>query len=215
MAKTTILLVRHGQSEGNILDVFTGHSGYPLSDLGHKQAALTAAYIRGNYNVDAVYSSDLPRAFQTAEHIAKAFSLPVVTDCRIREINAGAWENKRFADLPDLYPEDFTVWCEDLMHARCTGGESVEEVAERTENALQDLAVANPEKCIVVVAHATTIRSILWKLSGGTKEAMEALAWGCNCSISKLTYADRKLQLVSSNYGDHLRGFFSALPNNV
>ncbi|MBE7001628.1 MAG: histidine phosphatase family protein [Ruminococcaceae bacterium] len=215
MAETTILLVRHGQSEGNILNVFTGHSGYSLSDLGHKQAALTAAYILGNYTVDAVYSSDLPRAFQTAEHIAKAFSLPIVTDCRVREINAGAWENKRFTDLPDLYPEDFTVWCEDLVHARCTGGESVSEVAERTENALREFAAANPGKCIVVVAHATTIRSMLWKLTGGTKEAMEALTWGCNCSVSKLTYTDGELQLESAYYGDHLRGFSTALPSDV
>lgn len=215
MLKTTILFIRHGQSEGNTLGVFTGHSGYPLTELGHKQAALTAAYIREHYTVDAVYSSDLPRAFQTAEHIAKAFALPVVTDCRIREINAGAWENNRFADLPDLFPADYTVWLEDVMHARCTDGESVLEVAERTINALQDLAAANLGKCIAVVAHATTIRSALWMLLGGTKEAMEAFSWGGNCGINELVYADGKLQLVSSNYIDHLREFSSALPKNV
>ena len=48
MSKTIILLVRHGQSEGNILGVFTGHSGYPLSDLGHKQAEMTGEHIRKN-----------------------------------------------------------------------------------------------------------------------------------------------------------------------
>lgn len=213
--KTTILFIRHGQSEGNILGVFTGHSGYPLTDLGHKQATLTAAYIRNHYTVDAVYSSDLPRAFQTAEHIAKAFSLPVITDCRIREINAGAWENNRFTELTDLFPEDYTVWLEDVTHARCTGGESVLEVAQRTVNALQDIAAANPGKCIAVVAHATPIRSALWMISGGTKEAMEAFTWGGNCGISELAYMDGKLQLVSPNYIDHLSEFSSALPKNV
>ena len=53
MDKTTILLVRHGQSEGNILGVFTGHSGYPLSELAHKQAAMTAEYIKGKYKVSS------------------------------------------------------------------------------------------------------------------------------------------------------------------
>ena len=96
MKKTTILLVRHGESMGNVLKLFTGHSGYPLSDLGHTQAARTAEYIHANYQVDAVYSSDLPRAFQTAEHIAKAFKLPVITHAGLREIYAGDWENERF-----------------------------------------------------------------------------------------------------------------------
>ena len=88
MPKTRILLVRHGESEGNVLGVFTGHSGYPLTENGHRQAKLTAEYIRENYPVEAVYSSDLPRAYQTAEHIARAFDLPVVTDCCFREIRA-------------------------------------------------------------------------------------------------------------------------------
>lgn len=215
MSKTTVLLVRHGQSEGNILGVFTGHSGYPLSDLGHKQAEMTGEYIRENYDVDAVYCSDLPRAFQTAEHIAKAFSLPIVTDCRLREINAGQWENKRFVDLPELFPEAYGVWMKDLIHARCTGGESVVEVSERATEALQDIAAANSEKCIVVVAHATTIRSALWKISGATKETMDVLGWGGNCGISEISYEDGKLQVVSSNYTDHLSGFSSALPSNV
>ena len=74
MKDTTILLVRHGESEGNVLGLFTGHSGYSLSKLGHTQAAKTAEYIHATYEVDAVYSSDLPRAFQTAEYIAKTFS---------------------------------------------------------------------------------------------------------------------------------------------
>lgn len=215
MGKTIILLVRHGQSEGNILGVFTGHSGYPLSDLGHRQAEMTAEYIRKNYNIDAVYCSDLPRAFQTAEHIAKPFALPVVTDCSFREINAGQWENERFVDLPALFPEDYAVWMKDLIHARCTGGESVAEVAERTTNALEKLSAINSGKCVVVVAHATTIRSAVWKISGGTKEVMDALSWGGNCGISEISYADGKLQAMSYNTIDHVSGFSSALPKNV
>ena len=215
MSRRTILLVRHGQSEGNILGVFTGHSGYPLSDLGHKQAEMTGEYICKNYNVDAVYCSDLPRAFQTAEHIARGFALPVVTDCRLREINAGEWENIRFDELPELFPEAYTVWMKDLIYARCTGGESVVELSERIIEALQDIAAANSAKCMVVVAHATTIRAALWKISGGGKETMDALGWGGNCGISEIRYEDGKLQVVSSNYTEHLSGFSSTLPSNV
>ena len=215
MKKTTILLVRHGQSEGNILNVFTGHSGYPLTELGHKQAEMTAQYISKKYAVDGVYCSDLPRAFQTAEHIAHAFALPVVTDARLREINAGAWENKPFADLPNLFPESFAIWLDDLVHARCTNGESCLEVAERAVHALRNIAEVNPGKCLVVVAHATTIRAALWMISGASEVAMQKLGWGGNCAVSEIAMVDGELKLVSANYTGHLTGFETALPKNL
>lgn len=215
MSSTTILLIRHGQSEGNILGVFTGHSGYSLSDLGHKQAEMTAEYIRKNYNVDAVCCSDLPRAFQTAEHIANAFALPIVTDYRLREINAGDWENKPFTDLPELFPDAFTLWLDDLIHSRCTGGESVLEVAERAINALQSIAVQNPGKCVAVVAHGTTIRAALWKILGSSEEAMQNLSWAANCGINELSFVNGTFQIVSQNMKDHLSDFVTELPKNL
>ena len=215
MSKTTILLVRHGQSEGNVLGVFTGHSGYPLTEMGHKQAELTADYIAKTYHVDAVYSSDLPRAFQTAEHIAKAFSLPVVTDCRIREINAGDWENNRFSDLPDLFPEDFAVWLNDTTNARCTGGESVREVADRVVQGIMDVAAAHSGKCVAIATHATPIRASLWKIAGGSPELFQKYNFGCNCAVSELTFEDGALSIVAANYTDHLQGCKTQLPTNV
>jgi len=215
MSKTTILLVRHGQSVGNIEGVFTGHTGHVLSDLGHKQAAMTAEYIHKHYMVDAVYSSDLPRAFQTAYPIAHAFGLPLVTDARLREINVGEWEGKPFVDMPQLYPDSFAVWLDDLIHARCPGGESVLEVAERAVAGINAIAEANPNKCVVIVAHATTIRSSLWKISGGSESAMQDMGWGGNCAISEVNYVDGRLQIVSTNYMEHLVGFESVLPKNL
>lgn len=215
MSNTTILLIRHGQSEGNILGVFTGHSGYPLTDLGHKQAEMTAEYIRKHYNVDAVYCSDLPRAFQTAEHIAKAFALPIVTDCRLREINAGKWENTSFEDLPELFPDAFTLWLEDLIHSRCTGGESVLELVDRATDGLQSIAAANPGKCIAVVAHGTPIRAALWKISGAPEEAMQNLCWAANCGISELSFTDGGMQITSQSITEHLSGFLTELPKNL
>ncbi len=213
--KTTILLIRHGQSEGNILGVFTGHSGYPLTDLGHKQAEMTAEYIRKNYDVDAVYSSDLPRAFQTAEHIAKAFDLPIVTDARLREINAGKWENIPFSELSVKFPEAYRIWREDLIHFCADDGESVLDVADRAVNALRAIAVANPGKCVAVFAHATTIRTALWRISEKPESAMEELSWGGNCAMSELYFSDDKLQIKSMNYTDHLTGFETVLPKSI
>lgn len=213
--KTTILLVRHGLSEGNVADVFTGHSGYPLAPLGHKQAIRTAEYLKQNYPISAVYSSDLPRAFQTAEKIAKLFSLPIVTDCRFREIFAGEWEDKPFGKLIDLYPADFSLWLSDLGNARCTNGEAVREVAERMVNKISEVAQMHEGECIVIASHATPIRSTLWWLSGASQEAMLQIPWGNNCAISALEYEDGVLSIVRVNYSEHLANLQTSLPKNV
>ena len=215
MSNTTILLIRHGQSEGNVLGLFTGHSGYPLTELGHRQAELTAQYIYKNYTVDAVYSSDLPRAFQTAEHTARTFGLPIVTDCRLREINAGKWENIPFADLSSQFPEAYAIWRQDLIRFCADGGESVLDVANRAVDALHAIAVANLGKCVAVVAHATTIRTALWKISGKPESTMQELSWGGNCAISVLSFSDNKLEIKTVNFTNHLDGFESVLPKSI
>lgn len=215
MSKTMILLVRHGESEGNVLGVFSGHSGYPLSELGHKQAAKTAEYIRANYQVDAVYCSDLPRAFQTAEHTAKAFGLPIVTNAGLREICAGDWENCRYVDLAVSYADTYSMWGTDFWNAYCVGGETVKQVGERAVKALTSIAEDNIGKCIVVAAHATTIRGALCKISELYEPIVQTYGWGGNCAISELNYTDGKLQVVSSNFADHLSGFSTTLPSDL
>ena len=215
MEKTTILLVRHGESEGNVLGVFTGHSGYSLSELGRRQAAKTAEYIHANYQVDAVYSSDLPRAFQTAEYTAKAFGLPVVTNAGLREVNAGDWENRRYVDLAVAYGDTYSMWSTDFWNAYCVGGETVKQVGERVVKALACIADANPGKCILVAGHATTIRSALCRISELYEPVMDTFGWGGNCAISEITYVDGKFEVISANKAEHLADMLTELPSSL
>ena len=213
MAKTTILLVRHGQSEANLTNTFAGHSGYSLTPLGREQAARTAEYIKKTYPVDAVFSSDLPRAFQTAEYTARAFDLPIVTDAHFREIFAGKWEGVPFDRLESEYPEEFAVWSKDIGNARCTGGESVAEVVERVYNGV--LSLADKGKCVVVATHATPLRSVLWKTSEDANLNIQNVSWGSNCAISEFLLEDGKLTAVRVNYTGHLEGLETKLPENI
>lgn len=215
MQKTKILLVRHGQSEANVAGIFTGHSGYPLSKLGHEQAARTAEYIKKTYRVDAVYSSDLPRAFQTAEYTALAFGLPVTTDAQFREINGGDWERQTFEQLETLYPEEYLQWRADVGNACPVNGESVMELADRVFCGLQAVAEVNPGKCVVVATHATPVRAMIWKASGTPASEMQTLSWGGNCAVSEFDFLDGKLTAVLVNYVGHLAGIESKLPSNV
>ena len=215
MGKTTILLVRHGESEGNVLGVFTGHSGYSLSELGRAQAAKTAEYIRTHYQVDAVYSSDLPRAFQTAEYTAKAFGLPVVTDAGLREVYAGDWENRRYVDLAAEYADTYSMWSTDFWNAYCVGDETVKQVGERVVKTLTSIAEANPGKCIVVAGHATTIRGALCKISELYEPVLRTFGWGGNCAISEITYTDGEFKVVDANKSEHLADMLTELPSSL
>lgn len=215
MEATRILLVRHGESEGNVLNVFTGHRAYPLTPMGHRQAAITAQYIKEHYTVDAVYSSDLPRAFQTAEHIALQYDLPIVTDPALRELYGGQWENKCFSELPEQYPGDFSVWTNDTIHACCTGGESILELTDRVVTGIKKIAGKHPGQTLVMVTHATPIRTALWKISQSPDAAFQTTNFGCNCAVSELVFENGMLSVVSANYTDHLQGCKTQLPSNI
>lgn len=94
--KTTIYLVRHGQSVGNLRDQFIGHTDVELTDLGRQQAEMTAWYLKG-IPADHIYSSDLTRAYETACTTAKVKNMPVIKSTGLREINGGQWEEKNIS----------------------------------------------------------------------------------------------------------------------
>ena len=119
--KTTIYLVRHGQSMGNLRDQFMGHTDTPLTELGFRQAELAAEYMQ-SIHLDAIYSSDLQRAYNTALATAKRKNMPVTKTENMREIFGGKWETVEFPQLHKEFPEDFNTWCSDFKNCRCTGG---------------------------------------------------------------------------------------------
>lgn len=125
---TELIFVRHGESESNERGLFTGQADVSLSGLGEKQATALKNFILKKYTVDAVYSSDLKRARDTVLPIAKALHLPVQTNARLREIYGGLWEECPIRYIAENYKNDYMVWCENIGLARCTGGESMEEV---------------------------------------------------------------------------------------
>ena len=105
--KTTVYLIRHGQSVGNLHDQFIGHTDIELTALGKQQAEITAQYLR-EIPADRIYSSDLMRAYDTACATAKLKNMTVTKTAGMREIYGGQWEGKRFPTLGTQYKEDFS-----------------------------------------------------------------------------------------------------------
>lgn len=212
---TTLLLIRHGQSEANLSNCFAGHLDAPLTELGRQQAACTAAFVAGAYSVDVVYASDLSRAFATGEAVSEKVGVAIRPEIGLREIEAGQWEGVPFSQLQETYPEDYGLWLTDIGNSRATGGESVAELANRVEATLRQIAEENPGKTVVIATHATPIRSVQWKVSGKSLGHMKQIPWVSNASVTELFYENGGFRLGEIAQDDHLAELKTLLPKNV
>ncbi len=179
---TTFLLIRHGESMANTEKRFAGHLDIPLSPLGEQQAEITATHIAAHYAVDAVYASDLQRAYHTGKAVADKLHIPIYADKALREICAGDWESVSFDDLQTRFPSTYAVWLSDIGNAVCDNGETVAGLQERFLTALRRIASENDGKTIAIATHATPIRSLQCHCEGKPLGEMYAVPWATNAS---------------------------------
>ncbi len=201
---TTFLVVRHGFSKSNEQGFFTGQRDVPLSDLGLEQAEQTAKYIAENYKVDFLYSSPLQRAYQTALPLSKYCNLPIETMDDLKEINGGEWEGKTPEKILELYKDDYTLWRTNIGLARCTGGESMEEVQTRAANALREVAQKHNGCTIAVTAHAGVIRALQCLWQNRPLSDMQNIPWVENASVSIVHCENGVFSPVAIGYSAHL-----------
>ncbi len=211
---THLYLVRHGQSEGNLAHAFLGHTDLPLTELGHKQAEVASRFLT-TLAPDAIYASDLLRAYYTAVPTAQKLSLPIEKCENLREIFAGEWEGALFDTIATDYVDDYAVWHTNIGMSRPTGGESVKELYFRIRTELERIARENEGRCVMVFLHATPIR-VLGAMSNGLGlEGMKDLPWPTNASLTHFLYQDGVFSLVEYSRDDYLEDISTALPSNV
>ncbi len=183
---TRMIIVRHGQSTGNLGGRFLGHYDGELTNLGRRQAERAADYLK-NEKIDIAYASDLSRAYETGSIIAVPHRLVPIKDQNLREIFAGKWENVEFTKIAEQYPDDWKLWLDDAFRSRPTDGESVMELMTRVTSEFWKIASENNGKTVLVATHATPIRTLMreWQemgaLEGGPK-------WVSNASVTTVEY---------------------------
>ncbi len=158
---TTLWLIRHGQTDWNLEGRYQGQSDVPLNARGLAQAETFAASLGGKH-FDALYTSDLARAYQTAQVIAVCIGLPVQPDPRLREINQGEWQGRTLDEIKGIYNEgaqarQVTI---DPVTVRAPGGESVWEVSQRMAQAADDIARRYPDGTVLVVGHGLALATL-------------------------------------------------------
>lgn len=164
---TVLWLVRHGQTDWNLTGRWQGQtSDAPgLNDMGRTQA-LSACDQWTDVSFSAIYSSDLLRARQTAELIAKSLDLTVTLEPRLREMNLGAWEGMLSDEIEAQYPQELAERAQNPFQARAPQGESPAEVAERVIAAVNETAIKYQNKSVLIVAHGISLAVIICRAQG-------------------------------------------------
>ncbi len=186
---TTLIYVRHGQSEANLARVFAGHTDVSLTELGQRQAENTAKFLK-DYPISAIYSSDLKRSMQTAAPTARDTGLCVISRRELREVYAGEWEGRAYQDLMEEYAESYRTWREDCGNAHPEGGESVKALAKRIYQETDRIVNAHCGECVAVFSHATPIRTLAARWTGLTVEELSKLTFVPNASVSVIEIED-------------------------
>ncbi len=209
--KTTLYMIRHGQSRANLEGRFLGQGDWDLTALGHEQAESAAAYLKP-IPCDAIYASDLCRAFHTAEHTANALALPVIAERDLREIDAGDWEFMPFDEIEAVYPTAYKRWRENIDRAQCVNGESVMALQARIITALRRIAQAHAGQTVFIFTHATPIRVAAAHCLG---KLVKDVPWATNASATRFEYEDGVLTLAQYSYDAYIGELVTNLPTNV
>jgi len=194
-------LIRHGESSYNAEHRLQGQSNEPVLSTRGRQHAQSVAAALAALPIEAVYSSPLRRALETARPVAEALKLPVVTDDRLKEINIGIFQGLLASEIGERYPQETASWRSQDPDYRIPGGESRRELMRRSEAALR--AVRETEfQQVAVISHGGALAAALKALLGVPAERNPFTLY--NGSISQLEWAGQ-IKLVTLNQTDHLR----------
>jgi broad specificity phosphatase PhoE len=194
-------LVRHGESTWNSERRFQGTLDAPLSARGRAQASALAAGL-GDTRFDALYTSPLSRARETAAACGARLGLEAVLLEELREIHLGGWEGLTLDDVQAREGDYYRRWLEAPVDHPAPGGEPMPGLATRVRAALDRLSAVHPEGRVLVVAHGGVIASAL---CGWLDRPLNAI-WTFRLANASITRVELPAgRLLGVNEVDHLR----------
>lgn len=201
---TTIILVRHGQTEWNRIERFRGRYDISLNAVGIEQAQRTATKIWSHWKPTVVYSSPLSRAKQTASIIAdatKEINVQIVNG--LADIDYGMWQGLSPEEVGKQWPDLLRDWYEHPERVEIPGGENLVAVRERVMLVLKQICGRHPEQEIVIVGHMVVNRLILLATLGLENDRFWHLGQE-PCAINEIAFTDRGGYLVKMNDTCHI-----------
>lgn len=201
---TEIYLVRHCEALGNQTRVFQGISDCDITELGRRQLTFVAERFR-NIHLDAIYSSPLKRAYQTAEAVGKYHDLPIAVMDKLIEIDGGEIEGVCWVDFPVTRPELEYHWSVEPHKFHPKGGEAMTSVYQRSWEAIGEIVAQNDGKTVAIASHGCTIRNILCHAQGKPIEELCTVDWADNTGVFLLRFDGGALpEILLFNDTSHL-----------
>lgn len=198
-----IYLTRHGESKWNRLRKIQGQQDIELTSKGIKQAEKLAKRLK-TVNLDSIYTSDLSRAYETANIISRENPTNIVKLKELREIKFGPWEGLEIEELANNYNEEFKLWLKSPHELKLENVETVEELKHRANKALSIILKDKEFKNILIVAHGAILKAILLVLLDLEINSFSKLSID-NVSLSIVEFREYNNVLKLFNDINHLR----------
>ncbi len=201
---TRLIIVRHAESAYNIQNRIQGHLDSNLTKKGLSQARNLARRIR-HFHIDAVYSSDLGRAYSTTVEITKHLDrVKIIRDPKLREILLGDWEGMTPEEVDKLYNKGFQQWQRKPSAMVIPRAEKIGHFRKRVTQRVRQISARNPGKTVLIVTHGGVITALL---SDWLKADFDCVLKGLQIDNTSLTFVDvtkNNFKLWVINDTDHL-----------
>jgi probable phosphoglycerate mutase len=202
MQATRIIAIRHGETAWNVATRIQGQLDIELNDRGRWQAAQVALALRDE-PLQAVYASDLKRAWSTAEAIAQSKAIGLTAHVGLRERSFGEFQGQTHADIEANWPQQALRWRQREPDWAPPGGESLAVLRERIRCTVDELASAHLGEQIVLVAHGGVLDALYRLATGQAIQAPRSWQLG-NATINRLLWTPEGLSLVGWSDARHL-----------
>ncbi|MFH1313456.1 MAG: histidine phosphatase family protein [Candidatus Eisenbacteria bacterium] len=194
-------LIRHGETEFNRLGIFRGRYEVDLNDRGRRQAGEIGAAL-ANEGIDFILTSPLSRAVETAEIVSRSIGVEYKVDEAFNNISLGEWQGVEKKTIQHDYPDQWKLWTSKPENLVIPGGETVEQVRQRSFSRLVDITL-NRRSTFAVVTH----RSVIKTLAASLLEVPPPYFWKFyidNAAYSVFGYDEAGFTLLNWNKNDHL-----------
>jgi probable phosphoglycerate mutase len=199
---TRIIAIRHGETSWNVDTRIQGQLDIPLSANGRWQAERLAHALRGE-PIQAIYASDLTRAWETAQYLSQTHGRQVIKEPGLRERGFGDFEGKTFAEIAALLPEQSMRWRRRDPEFSPRGGESLVALSARVVEAAERLAARHPGEQIALVGHGGVMDVLYRAATRLDIQAPRTWALG-NAAINRLLWTPEGFTLVGWADTQHL-----------
>ena len=205
---TEIILVRHGETGWNVSQTYRGRADVALDEVGVKQAELLGEYL-SDWKLEAIYSSPLRRARDTANAIARHQNAKVQVASGLTDFDYGSWQGLPEAEVRKLYPDLHQEWRTNPHLVTMPGGESLGDVAERARGVVKE-AVSRYQGSVALVSHRVVNKVLICSLLGLDNSRF----WDIRQDVGGITvfdYADGRFILTRHNDTSYLKGMRRSL----